>query len=150
MAWLEANVYLCWFILGALFIGVEMLTGTAVIFFFGLGALAASLTALLGLSFQTQMLVFIVAACASLVLLRRRLRAWLNRSDRQVSDNYVGSRVLVTEDLQPGQIGRVNLNGAEWRATSASFIPSGGSALIEAHQGLVLVVRPLPGPEQGE
>jgi membrane protein implicated in regulation of membrane protease activity len=127
-----------------------MLSGTAVIFFFGLGCLAASLSAFLDINFQGQLITFMVISAVSLGLLRRRLKSWLNRSDRQVRDNYVGSRVLTLNDINPGQTGRVELNGVEWKATSSDFIPSASMALIVAHDGLLLVVKPVSGNDEGE
>jgi membrane protein implicated in regulation of membrane protease activity len=148
LEWLEANLYICWFVAGGFFIGVEMLSGTAVIFFLGLGCLAASAGALCGLNFDWQLIIFMAAAAVSFILLRRKLKNWFNRSDRKVSDNYVGYTVSVVSAITPGSPGRVELNGTVWQAASSSCLLPGQRALIKAHEGLLLLVKPVD--DEGE
>ncbi|MDR1397870.1 MAG: NfeD family protein [Desulfarculales bacterium] len=143
MAWLEANLYICWLVAGGIFIGTEMLSGTAVIFFLGLGCLAAAAGDLCGFNFDWQLIVFMAASAGSFILLRRKLKNWLNRSDQKVSDNYIGCTVLVVSAISPDAPGKVELNGVVWQAASSGYLLPGQRALISDHRGLLLLVKPV-------
>jgi membrane protein implicated in regulation of membrane protease activity len=82
-------------------------------------AVAAAFTALVGLGLIVQVIVFVVAAIASLALLRPIARAHLRMpaSTRTGTAALVGRKALVTErvDLHGG---RVRIGGEEWSARS--------------------------------
>jgi membrane protein implicated in regulation of membrane protease activity len=143
MEWLETNLHICWFAAGGFFIVVEMLSGTAVIFFLGLGCLAAAAGGLLGLNFDWQLIIFMAVSAGSFILLRRKLKNWFSRSDRKMSDNYAGCTVSVVSAISPNAPGQVELNGALWQAASSSCLLPGQRALVRAHEGLLLLVKPL-------
>lgn len=143
LEWLTSPVVL-WFILACVLVGVELFLMTIALFFFALGALAAAGVAWLDLSFTWQLAAFIVVSAVSLVSLRRRLKVWLTRSDRQVSDDdLVGKVVSVLSPISIEQSGQVELAGAQWRAELAEDsqpLEVGSQAVVLSFEGLTLKV----------
>jgi membrane protein implicated in regulation of membrane protease activity len=149
--------YLIWFALGFLFILVELQLPHFILVFFGVGCWIAALSdAFLGVSIETQILVFIAATLVSLGLLRRFLKRLFTRAS-DVSDEdvdmemeHVGRVVEVVQDIPAGGVGRVKHRGSFWDAGSRSHLPAGAMAKIvgrSPNQGAAFVVAPL---EEGD
>ncbi len=67
---------LLWFMFGCVLIFIEMLTPALIIFFFGFGAwVAAVFAAYTDISFNAEIVVFIVSSLIFLALLRAKLKS---------------------------------------------------------------------------
>ena len=111
------NAPLLWFIVGVAFFVAELMTPAMVLLFFGVGAWASALAALLGMDLAWQIVVFICISLLTLLFLRRRLRAVFGgRSSRNPSANcdgqdeeqcaphlLTGRQGVVSKALHPGQ-----------------------------------------------
>ena len=146
------NAELIWFIIGLVLILLEFAAPGVIIVFFGAGAWITALTTWMGLtgSLAAQLLVWAISSVLLLVLLRRRLSARLHGFETRPQDpdvnldGFAGVEVTVVRDVAPGhREGRVELNGAEWTAVSATPIAAGRLAVIESADGLTLHVRPV-------
>ena len=85
------NAPLLWFIVGVAFFVAELMTPAMVLLFFGVGAWASALAALLGTDLAWQIVVFICISLLTLLFLRRRLRTVFGgRSSR--AGRYVQGR----------------------------------------------------------
>jgi membrane protein implicated in regulation of membrane protease activity len=106
-----------WLIVAALFAGGEVLTSGFILGPLALAAALAALAALIGLGVVFQLLVFIGAAVASVLLLRpiavRHLRA--PARIRTGTAALVGSRAVVLERVDDVG-GRVKIGGEVWSA----------------------------------
>jgi membrane protein implicated in regulation of membrane protease activity len=106
-----------WLIVAALLAGGEVLTSGFILGPLALAAALAALAALVGLGVVFQLLVFIAAAVASVLLLRpiavRHLRAPVRL--RTGTAALVGSRAVVLERVDDVG-GRVKIGGEVWSA----------------------------------
>ncbi len=119
---------LLWFLLGLAFLGAELLTPTQVLLFFGVGAWAAALAALMDLGINIQLVVFATVSIATLIFLRRRLRTIFGGRSRRTDDNGLseaapphplqGQSGTVSRDIMPNQMGEVYVGGSFWRAVA--------------------------------
>lgn len=135
-----------WLVLGLVLLGLELATpGGLLALFFGIGALLVGVLALLGIAGPTwvQWLLFSLLSIASLVLLRGPLQARLNigRTSHPV-DSLAGETAIVTEDIPPGGVGKVELRGASWSARSdGPGLAKGQRCRVDRMDGLMVWVR---------
>ena len=154
------NAPLLWFIVGVAFFVAELMTPAMVLLFFGVGAWASALAALLGMDLAWQIVVFICISLLTLLFLRRRLRAVFGgRSSRNPSANcdgqdeeqcaphlLTGRQGVVSKALRPGQVGEISIDGSFWRATAHEHIAAGSPVLVlgaDPDNALVLRVQPV-------
>ncbi|HNY92368.1 MAG TPA: NfeD family protein [bacterium] len=141
---------LAWFFIGFFLILTELVMPGFIVIFFGVGAWATCLLLELGLihSFNAQLVVFLIASGASLLLFRKQGKTLFDgkKSGKlgpfESLDDYVGKRAVVVEAIKPGDPnGRVEFNGMLWSAESAETIPAGTPVEIIKRENLTLVVR---------
>ncbi|MCD4829961.1 MAG: NfeD family protein [Candidatus Cloacimonetes bacterium] len=139
---------LIWFIVGIALILAEFIMPGLIVAFFGLGALVAALTTVIGLttSFTWQMVVFIVVAVASLFLLRRFLKkTFLGKTEGRDVEEFnvdIGKIVPVTEEINALHgTGRVKYQGTPWKATCEDIIPEGDNVRITGKDNITLLVE---------
>lgn len=96
---MEDWAWILWAVLGVVLIVAEIFTLGFVLLWFGLGALAAALGGLVGLSFVGQFLIFAVVSVALTVLSRTIFARLFERKDEDV--------LKMGMESLPGQIGTV-------------------------------------------
>jgi membrane protein implicated in regulation of membrane protease activity len=136
-----------WLAAGLVLVVAELATpGGFVIIFFGIGALAVGVLALLGLvtNAPLQFLLFSVLSVASLAILRGRLQSRIQTPPSSSVDSLVGVVAMVQERMAPSAIGRVEVRGSMWAARNTSDITldPGQRARVAAVDGLTLAVIP--------
>src|SRR5688572_14709701 len=136
-----------WCILGVALLGVELLAVDAQFFlvFAGLAAVVVGLLGLVGLELPIagQWLLFAVVAVTAMFTLRRPIYArFMNKPLGNVSSD-VDQRVVVSQELAPGNSCRIEYRGSGWTVLNIGDrpIPSGGAARIDSVDGLTLRVR---------
>ena len=144
------NSSLFWFILGVVFLVLEILVPGFFLIFFGLGAWAtASLMFFMPVPINMQWAIFIIVSVSTLLILRRRLKDILKKGPSPVgamddpifANQYLNREVLVVQDIAPGSPGLVELNGTNWQAISKdSVITAGKMARVLSINGLTLLV----------
>ena len=144
------SAVLVWFFIGFLLIITELVMPGFIVIFFGVGAWVTCLLLELGLvhSFNAQLIVFLLASGASLLIFRKQGK---NLFDGKKSgklgpfeslDDYIGKRAIVVEAIKPGDPnGKVEFNGTLWSAESAETIPAGTPVEIIKRENLTLVVK---------
>ena len=138
---------LIWLLAGLALMLLELATPGFVLFFFGLGAWVAALWAWTGTGHLTsQLVVFLVSSLLFLVFLRRYatglFRGGKSQTGKVPSDDTLGKRVLVVEDIDPTHLrGKVELNGTHWNATAEAHIRKGTQVEITGRKGLTLTVK---------
>ena len=134
-----------WLLLGLVLLAAEMATpGGFYILFFGLAALIVG--ALAGLEWLNtawlQWLLFSVLSMISLFLFRNSLLVWMKAHEPAGPDvdSLVGELAVLTEDLPPGELGKVELRGPTWSArnTGQTVLTKGHRARVQRVDGLTL------------
>ncbi len=137
---MEQFTYILWIVLGVALIIAEIFTLGFVLFWFGIGAIAAALVAWLGFGLGLQFLVF---ASISIILTAMSRTIFANYFSRDDNDT-----VKMGMDSLPGQIGTVTIaskgalqEGAVkvYGSTWTAFPINGEESLIEGEK--VEVVR---------
>jgi membrane protein implicated in regulation of membrane protease activity len=98
---MEQYAWILWIVLGVVLIIAETFTLGFVLFWFGIGAIAAALVGLLGFGVVTQFLVFAVVSIALTVLSRTIFAKYYSHGDADAIKTGI--------DALPGQIGTVTL-----------------------------------------
>lgn len=141
---------LIWFLIGVVFVVVELFIPGFIFIFFTAGAWIAGLAVwMMDISTTTQIIVFIISSLVLLFSLRKYSMKTFKGSKRaDVDDAYseakIGKKALVTKAIPSGQTGEVKLMGSFWMATADEDISEGESVIIlsqESEDGLTLKVR---------
>jgi membrane protein implicated in regulation of membrane protease activity len=138
-----------WLLFGLVLFVAEMATpGGFYILFFGLAALIVG--ALAGLEWLNtawlQWLLFSVLSMISLFLFRNSLLVWMKAHEPAGPDvdSMIGETAVLTEDVPPGDLGKVELRGTTWSARNAGpmVLTKGRRARVERVEGLTLWIKP--------
>lgn len=139
---MESYAWVLWVILGVALIIAEIFTLGFVLFWFGLGALAAAFAGYLGFGFGIQFLVFAVVSIALTALSRTIFSNFYSHGEND--------QVKTGIDSLPGQIGTVSsaskgaLNSGEVKvfgSTWTAFPEEGEEALIDGEKVEVVRVK---------
>ena len=138
-----------WILAGLALLALEVLIPGGIIFlFFGSAAVIVGLLVALGVGgpLWLQALLFSVLSVFSMLALRRRIlrRLQINLDEPDTIDTFLGERVRVAEELQPGAEGKGEFRGTHWTVENVgeTAIGAGGSAIVERVEGLRLFIRP--------
>ena len=127
-----------------------VLTSGFFLFFFGVGAIATSLLALLLTSssifdsFVVQSLAFLGISLLCIVLLRKPLLARFHfRNQLPPVNSLLGQSARALESILPQETGKVELHGTSWSALNIGTVimPAGAVCRVHTIQGLTLHVR---------
>lgn len=140
-----------WLVLALVFTVIETATTTFFIFWFGVGAAAAALTAYLGGHFVLQMLVFIGVSVVFVAMTRpfaRRVQQSRVKTNVDALTGRVGTALGPIDGH--GRTGLVKVDGETWTAIAAEESPvmKGQRVTVLGVEGVKLIVRPLPDSEE--
>jgi inner membrane protein len=139
---------LIWFIIGLIFLILELILPGFVIFFFGVGAWITSLACLIAdPGTNLQMVIFAVTSILTLVLLRRLLREKFfdskEGSAAMLDDEFTGGKALALTSFAKGTRGKVEFRGTTWSAISTEEISAGDTVIITGKESINLFVEPI-------
>lgn len=134
-----------WFILGLVFLFMELAIPGFVIFFFGLGAIVtAVMTWLLPeSSLVAQGLCFSLSSILTLIV----GRFWIIPKFKppvaktEDTDGIIGAVVEVVSAIEPPRAGRVLLHGSEWSAVAEAPVAKGSTVTVTARNNITLTVK---------
>jgi membrane protein implicated in regulation of membrane protease activity len=132
------EIYIYWFLLALILVGLEMVTGTFYLLMVGIAMAVGGLAALLGMSIVWQLVLGAATVVAGTVILRR----WKGTQvkDSGSSNLDIGQPVRVIKWHDNGTA-RVFYRGAEWDAEPESAdTPHDETLYIKAIQGSALVL----------
>jgi inner membrane protein len=138
------NVPVIWFLAGFAFFLLEFVVPGLVFFFFAVGAwVVALLTMFLDLSFNAQLVTFLISSGLSILLLRKWLKKVIasRRDHSEVEDEFVGKTALAETFIGPENEGMVSFRGTTWRAYSEDTIQKGELVVIVGNQSIKLFVK---------
>jgi membrane protein implicated in regulation of membrane protease activity len=131
-------IYIYWFVLALVLLGLEMVTGTFYLLVVSIAAAVGGIAALGGMSLTWQLTLCALAVVAGTIILRR----WKKGQVAVVADTSfdVGQPVKVLAWHENGSV-RVFYRGAEWDAEPESpDMPRDGTFYIKAVRGSSLVL----------
>lgn len=148
---LMSYAWIAWLIIAAIFIGAEVLTPGFFLLWFGVGALAAMLLALLGVtSVAAQVIAFLVVSVALLIASRTIFERFLSSSSSAPTlktgvEKMIGQVGTVVEPSRGAlNEGAVKLYGSVWTAfpiEGEKPLAEGESVAIERVEGNSVYVR---------
>lgn len=106
-----------WCLLAVLFLIAELTTGTLYLLCLALGAVVATLAALLGLPFYAQLAIYCLATAISVFFIRPFKRASASSRPSNV-DALIGKEGTLISDIGIDKRGYVKIDGDEWPAKS--------------------------------
>jgi membrane protein implicated in regulation of membrane protease activity len=140
-----------WILVGAVLLAAEMATpGGFFAVFFGIAAILVGLLSKLQLvrSAWVEWMLFSLLSIASLLLVRDWIVAHLGAGEGGdgIDETMIGEAAILTEDLDPGGVGRAELRGTTWtvRAAGSATLRRGDRCRVHRVDGLTLWVRPEP------
>ena len=146
LTWLDGTQFWHWWILAAIFAGIEILAPG--VFFIWLGA-AAAVTGLIalvipGMGWEIEALIFAVLAVLSVVGWRNYIKrakaqddpaAMLNRR----GDQMIGRTAVLSEPIQNGR-GKARIDDSVWRVEGTD-LPVGTQVKVTGVDGAILKVE---------
>ena len=140
------HVWLIWILISVLGLIIELGSGDLFILCFSIGALAASLTAALGLGIIPQLIAMALCALLSIYFIRPMALRYLHRNDPdRVSnaDALIGREGRVSEAIPEGGSGRVAIDGDDWKAVSADgmAIEKGEKVKVVGRESIIITVE---------
>lgn len=86
--------------------------------------------------------VFAVLGIILLFTTRPLLKRYLpTQRVRTNADRIIGMKGIVTEEIRKNEVGEVKVDGKKWSAISKTKIPVGSEVVIEAIDGVKVIVR---------
>ena len=142
---MEFEIWWIWMGLAALFIIGEIFTQGFFLLWFGIGAAAAGVVALLNLGFGWQLGTFVVVSGVLFVASRRLAEKISKKQPPGIgADRFVGLEGIVLEEIDNVKnTGRVRVQKDEWRADSETgeLIPEGAQIVVTRLDGTHMVVK---------
>lgn len=114
------------------------------IIFISLGGLAAAAAAYFSLGLPVQIVIFIIVVAVSFLVLRPMVLKNMNAAGVPGrTEALIGREGIVTHDIERTVgAGRVNVEGQDWAARSATPIAAGTRIKVVGADGIVLEVKP--------
>lgn len=146
---IQMDAMLIWFLIGAIFILLELFSPLFVFIFFGIGAWAAALMTMIFPGIEQEIITFIVVAIATLLILRKKMLEIFQGKRSKVSlinFPHIGRQAEVTKDISSKCEGEISVGGSYWRATSNTLISTGSMVTVIScveNDELLLVVEPV-------
>ncbi|HEX8458912.1 MAG TPA: NfeD family protein [Pyrinomonadaceae bacterium] len=145
--------WLLWVILGVILIVAEIFTPGFVLLWFGAGAIAAALAALVGAGYPFQFLIFFVVSIALTAASRTIFTKYLVRGDleggyKSGAESLPGQVGMVVSGSQGALLeGAVKVYGSTWTAYPAEGeepLEAGSRVMVESVRGASIYVRRVP------
>ncbi len=134
-----------WFLIGLVFLLLELALPGLIIMFFGIGAWITAICILIfhpGLNIQ--IIIFLLSSILSLALLRKYLKKKFFHEDKTgvntLEDEFIGKTAIAETNLVSGRQGRVDFKGTTWNAISDVDIKAGDQVKILNKDSITLIV----------
>lgn len=136
-----------WLVAAIVFVGVEAATTALVSIWFAAGAVAALLASVFTQSLGVQLLVFAVVSALALAVMVPTLARRRSARPAPVTNGSpltIGKQGVVLRAINPGELGRVRVDGLDWQARSETPLPEGSKCRVADVDGAVLIVVGVP------
>ncbi len=139
-----------WLTIGLALLGVELLSGTFIFLFFGIGGVVTALFAISGVNNpQVQVIIFSVVSLVTLFLFRKR---FLKKTESVSEDKLatdVHKTLVLSQAIPAGAQGTVEYQGTYWTVVNISGLDleQGTLAQIVRVEGIKLFITKTSGME---
>jgi len=145
--YISQNLWLFWSIITFVCLIMELSSGDFYVTCFAIGALVGIVTAVIGLPFWMQVVVWAVCSVLSIWLIRPHLVQAIHKgADERKSnaDALMGQIGEVSQTIVAGDYGRVKLDGDDWKAEAPSSqenIEVGAKVKVVGRESIILQVE---------
>jgi len=135
-----------WFLAGLVLAGLELASGgDFFLLLLGVSAILVGFCAALGVeTVWVQLGLYSVFCWVTVVWLRKKIKSRFQKpEDGTEVDALVGQRAVALQELNEGQLGKVELRGTTWSARNAGLTPLalGAGCRVKRVDGLTLWVE---------
>ncbi len=135
-------MWILWLIIVILLTFLEIITINIVSIWFIMSALISLVLSFFVDSFYIQFGVFVILGLILMILTRPLLLKKMNQSKAKTNlDRVIGMKGVVTEKLSKLNVGEVKVDGKLWSAISSDEVKIGTTVVVDAIDGVKLVVR---------
>lgn len=130
----------------------ELLTQSVWALCLSIGCVGGIITALLGVPIVWESVIVGLVSMIALCFIMPQIKIWLRRhadakggEARTGMDALLGRRCIVTQEIKPGMMGRVQIDGDSWQAVtnmSDTIIRRGAEAIVIAYNSIIITVTP--------
>ena len=141
-----ANMWQIWAVVAIVCLILELSSGDFFIICFSIGAVFSVIGAAVGLNIYWQLLIFAVCSLLSVLFVRPVALRYLHKNEPNKPSNadaLLGRTGRVTEAIQNGGKGYVQIDGDQWRAVSTTDIPVGTSVRVIGRESTIITVEKL-------
>lgn len=145
--------WIIWTIMMAVLITVEVFTLWVWTFSMAVGCLCAIAASLAGISLPVQIGIMAGVSVVAYFICVPFARRWYARlwnkhghSYRTGMDALLGRHAVVVDEIKPGALGRVRIDGDCWQAKAPGVdhtIPHGAHISVTAYDSIILTVEPV-------
>ena len=141
-----ANMWQIWAVIAIVCLILELSSGDFFIICFSIGAVFAIISAVCGLSIYWQIFIFAIFSLLSVLFVRPVALRYLHKNDPNKPSNadaLLGRTGKVTESINVGKSGYVQIDGDLWKAVSQENIPVGQSVRVIGRESTIITVEQL-------
>lgn len=138
-----------WLVAIVVFVAAEAATTALISIWFAVGAAAAMVVSLFTTSMGVQFLVFAVVSAVALAVMVPLLAKRRKTHAAPVTNGSpltIGKRGVVLRAINPGETGRVRVDGLDWQARAETALPEGSKCRVADVDGAVLIVEAVTDP----
>lgn len=147
------DIWIIWLIAAALLVVVEVLTQMVWTMCLAVGCVASAVAAFFGVEAAWQISIAGIVAVVAYLAFKPLFEKWQRKAcernrhaSRTGMDALLGRRGIVTEEIKPGKMGRVRIDGDNWQALApgcSRTIVRGREVAVEAYDSIILTVSPV-------
>jgi membrane protein implicated in regulation of membrane protease activity len=137
-------LWVIWLVAASACVLIELNTGTFYFLLLAASALIAMAFALLGVPWLVQCFIFAGSLFLLFAFVKPLLRKWVPSPDNlvpQASEKLIGISAYVVQEIAPGKVGQVKVNGEYWSAIADEYVSSGEKVEIIEVRVTKLIVK---------
>lgn len=136
------DLWVLWLIIVIVLAVIEVMTVNLVsVWFIASGLISLFLSFFID-SFFWQFAIFVILGLIFMIITRPLLVKKFGKSDVKTNlDRVIGMKGIVTSDISKLKVGEVKVDGKTWSAIADKKIEVGTTVIVEAIDGVKLVVR---------
>lgn len=136
------DLWVLWLIIVIVLAVIEVMTVNLVsVWFIASGLISLFLSFFID-SFFWQFAIFVILGLIFMIITRPLLVKKFGKSDVKTNlDRVIGMKGIVTSDISKLKVGEVKVDGKTWSAIADKKIEIGTTVIVEAIDGVKLVVR---------
>lgn len=147
------SLWLIWLIIAAALLIIEVLTQMVWTMCLAIGCICAIVAEIMGLPLPWQLIILALSTILSFIILVPHIKRWHDRAmarqghkDRTGMEALLGRRATVTHRIEPGELGRVRIDGDSWQVRAPGInqpINRETTVVVTGYDSIILTVEPL-------